>query len=79
MFAKLFVDHPRSVGETYFQHMAAALSFAGPLLVAGLAAVLHSVVPGLCQKVGSRTIVKLHQRLKGGHGRGAAMEGEYVI
>ena len=79
MFNKLFVDHPRSVGETYFEHMAAALSFAGPFLVAGLAATLHAFVPGLCQKVGSRTILSLHQRMTGGHGRGAAMEGEYSI
>ena len=79
MFAKLFLDHPRTVGESYFQHMGAALSFAGPLLLAGLAAVVHSIVPGLCQKSGSRTIIALHQRLTGGHGRGAAMEGEYMI
>ena len=44
-----------------------------------LAATLHAFIPGLCQKVGSRTILSLHQRLTGGHGRGAAMEGEYTI
>ena len=79
MFAKLFLDHPRIVGESYFQHMGVALSFAGPVLVAGMAAVVHAIVPGLFQKTGSRTILTLHQRIKGGHGRGAAMEGEYVI
>jgi len=79
MFAKLFVDHPSAVGETYTEHFGAALSYAGPLLLAGFAAVLHAFIPGLCQKTGSRTIVKLHQRLHAGHGRGATMEGEYSI
>ena len=79
MFRKLFTDHPAAVGETYAQHFVAALTYAGPLLLAGLAATLHAVVPGLCQKFGSRTIVRLHQRLHSGHGRGAVMDGEYVI
>jgi hypothetical protein len=79
MFRKLFIDHPTAVGETYGQHFVAALSYAGPLLLAGLAATVHAVVPGLCEKTGSRTIVSLHRRLHSGHGRGAVMDGEYVI
>ncbi len=79
MFRQLFLDHPRSVGETYLQHQAVALSFAWPLFVASLGAMLHAVVPGLCQKTGSRTILRLHGRITGGHGRGAATEVEYMI
>jgi hypothetical protein len=33
---RLFTEHPDAVGESYTEHMAVALSFAGPLLVAGL-------------------------------------------
>jgi hypothetical protein len=29
---RLFTEHPESVGESYFEHMGVALSFAGPLL-----------------------------------------------
>ncbi|MDF2812409.1 MAG: hypothetical protein K0S56_3440, partial [Microvirga sp.] len=29
---KLFTEHPDAVGESYFEHMGVALSFAGPLL-----------------------------------------------
>ncbi len=79
MFRKLFLDHPASVGETYPQHLVAALSIAGPLYKAALAATVHAVAPGLCQKTGSRTIIHLHRRITGGQGRGAAMEGEYSI
>ena len=79
MFRQLFIDHPRSVGETYLQHQAVALSFAWPLFVASLGAALHAFVPGLCQKTGSRTILSLHARITGGHGRGAATDAEYMI
>ena len=34
---RLFTEHPDAVGESYTEHMHLALSFAGPLLVAGLA------------------------------------------
>ncbi len=79
MFQRLMIDHPRSVGETYFEHQAAALSYAGPLFVAAFAATLHSIIPGLCQKTGSRIILGLHERLTRGWGRGAAMDAEYTI
>ncbi len=79
MFKRLFLDHPRSVGETYLEHQAVALGFAGPLFVAALGATLHAFVPGLCQKTGSRIIIALHGRMTRGQGRGAAMEAEYVI
>ena len=48
MFARLFLDHPQSVGENYFEHQRVALSFVGPLLFAGFACLLHAFVPGLC-------------------------------
>ena len=44
----LFTDHPEAVGEWYFEHMSVALSFAGPLLAAGLAALVHAFLPFLC-------------------------------
>jgi len=79
MFRQLFIDHPRSVGETYSEHQAIALSFAWPLFVASLGSALHAFVPGLCQTTGSRTILNLHARITGGRGRGAAAEAEYII
>lgn len=79
MFRKLFIEHPASVGETYGEHFVFALSFAGPLLVAGLGAALHAFIPALCQKTGSRTILDLHRRLTGNHGRGSTAEAEYMI
>jgi len=63
MFARLFLSHPESVGESYFEHQRAALSFAGPLLLAGFACILHAMIPGLCERTASQRIVMLHDRM----------------
>ena len=60
---ELFLKHPRAVGETYLEHMTVALSFALPLIAAGLACVVHALVPALFERTGSRAIVNLHTRL----------------
>lgn len=65
MFDRLFAAHPRSVNETYLQHQRVALSYALPLLGAGLAALVHALVPGLCQKTAGDAIRGLNARLDG--------------
>lgn len=64
-FAALFTDHPASVNESYFQHMRFALGFGFWLLLAGFAALVHALVPGLCQTTASRIIRKLYARIDG--------------
>jgi len=64
VFHRIFVSHPQSVGESYFQHQRVALSFAFPLLGAGLAAFLHALVPAVCERTAGNTIRKLHGRLE---------------
>jgi hypothetical protein len=60
MFARLFVDHPRAVNESYLEHMAASLGVASRLGSAALKCVVHAFVPGLCKTAGSDAILKLH-------------------
>ena len=62
-FKKLFTEHPASVGESYVEHMGVALSFASPLLVAGLAGLIHAVLPFLCVTTASGTVKRLHARM----------------
>jgi hypothetical protein len=64
MFKKLFVDHPDSMGESYFQHMAVAFGFGFTMLGGALACIIHGLVPGLFECSGSKTIVCLHDRLQ---------------
>ena len=60
---RLFMDHPESVGESYFEHMRTALSFAGPLAVAASAAFLHAFLPFLCERTASATVKRLYARM----------------
>lgn len=59
----LFTEHPRSVGESYFEHMGMAFSFSARMLVAGLACLIHGLFPFLCVKTGSMAITELHRRM----------------
>ena len=62
---KLFVAHPASVEESYFEHMGFALRFAFWLGVAALAALVHAVFPAACEKTASRIVTRLHGRIAG--------------
>lgn len=59
-----FTAHPASVNETYFQHMRFALSFAGLLFLAGMAALVHAILPALFENTASRIIRRLHRRIE---------------
>lgn len=63
MLKKLFVDHPASVNESYYQHMGVAFGFGFQMLIGALACFIHGLVPGLCQKTGSKTILCLNAQL----------------
>ncbi|HEX2886602.1 DUF6356 family protein [Vineibacter terrae] len=58
-----FVDHPASVGESYGQHMGMAFSFGGRMILAGIACLLHGLLPFLFVTTGSAMIRGLHQEM----------------
>jgi len=64
MLQALFVEHPKSVGETYLEHQRQAFSFAGSMLLASVACFIHGLVPGLFRCTGSQTIARLHERMR---------------
>ena len=61
---KLFTEHPESVGETYGEHMVRASCFGGRMVVAGLACMLHALLPFIFVKTGSQAINELHARMQ---------------
>jgi len=63
MSLALFTDHPASVGESYFQHLGSATSFGGRMILAGLACMLHGLMPFLFVRTGRRTVELLHDRM----------------
>lgn len=60
MLRKLFLDHPRTVHETYGEHWYVANRFGVQMVLAGLGTMLHGFVPGLMTRTGSNMIRKLH-------------------
>ncbi|MGB1033705.1 MAG: DUF6356 family protein [Paracoccaceae bacterium] len=72
-FLRAFRTHPASVGESYFGHMAFALRFSGRLMMAGAAALVHAVIPPLCETTASRITLALADDLVA-HRRGAAQD-----
>lgn len=63
MFHRLFVQHPRSVDESYIEHMGVASSFGWAMAKASCACFVHAMVPALCEKTGSSIIRELHGRM----------------
>lgn len=67
MFARIFLDHPAKVDETFLEHMAFALKFAGLLFAAAFAALIHAIIPCLFERTASGIIAQLYART---HNRG---------
>jgi hypothetical protein len=47
MLGRLFTDHPRSLGLSWFEHGTGAVKIGFKLIRAGVAALIHGIVPGL--------------------------------
>lgn len=60
----IFTEHPYRNGETYFQHMKKALSFAGTFFLLTLTAVVHAFLPFLFITTGSDTIKRLYINMR---------------
>ena len=56
-------EHPRSVGETYFQHLIHALGFAFKMFFGSITCLLHAIFPFLFINTGSKCIDELHDKM----------------
>lgn len=62
-FFAAFRAHPASVGETYLEHLFFALKFSFRLFGAGLAALIHALIPALFCSTASEKIHEMHADL----------------
>ncbi len=60
---RAFTEHPASVGESYGEHLLRATYFGTRMVVAGLACLLHGLLPFLFVRTGSRAIAELNDRM----------------
>lgn len=71
----LFLDHPSSVDESYFGHMAFALRFCAMLTLAAGAALIHAIFPFLCERTASTIVKNLYEKT---HTRMPSADPEHV-
>jgi len=62
-WSQLFTEHPTTVNETYFQHLANATSFGLRMIGGGLVCVVHGLLPGVFCTKASDTICELHESM----------------
>ena len=60
---RVFTDHPATVGESYGEHLGRATYFGLRMAFAGIACLIHGVLPFLFVRTGSRAIAELHNSM----------------
>lgn len=63
MIERTFLRHPRTVGESYGQHLVHAAGFSLAMFVGAVACLVHALIPALCVSTGSAIITRLHDRM----------------
>ncbi|MBI1774403.1 MAG: hypothetical protein HYR63_03555 [Proteobacteria bacterium] len=56
-----FLSHPRSVGQSYSEHLLFAQRYGWKMVKGGLAAILHGLMPFLFVTTASETVRELSQ------------------
>jgi hypothetical protein len=60
----LFLDHPRSVGESYPQHFGIAFMFGARMFAGALAAFVHALLPCVFTSTAGNIVRRLHAELQ---------------
>lgn len=76
---EFFLKHPRSVGETYLEHLVVAASFGLMMMAGGLACLVHAIVPAAFEHTASRMISALNTRMVTNRRRRGNVELDYAI
>ena len=63
MLAQLFQDHPKSLGMSWWEHGAGAIVIGGRMVCAGIACMVHAVVPALFTETAGKTVMSLHDHM----------------
>ena len=61
-----FTEHPESVGETYFEHLAVAAGFSRRLFKAAVCCGMHAIFPWKHCTTGSTAVKELHAQMTAG-------------
>ena len=65
MWTRLFLNHPRSVEESYGEHAIFAVRVAAQLFIAAFCALIHALIPGMFENTASKIVAKLYAQTAG--------------
>jgi hypothetical protein len=60
---RLFLEHPRSLGMSWAGHGIGAVVIGGKLFGAGLACLVHAVVPGVFTQTAGKTVTQMYDHM----------------
>jgi hypothetical protein len=60
---RLFTGHPRSLGMNWLGHGVGAVRIGGELIGAGLACMVHAIVPGWFTQTAGKTVTRIHSHM----------------
>ena len=63
MLGRLFRDHPESLGMSWAEHGAGAVVIGARMVGAGLACIVHAVVPGLFTQTAGKTVLSIYDHM----------------
>jgi len=63
MFDRIFLSHPRSVGESYTEHAGVAARFGVTMVIGGAACILHAFIPAIFPRTASDRVKKLYAQM----------------
>ena len=63
MVARLFTEHPRTLGMSWWGHGVGAVKIGLTMIGAGIACLVHAVVPGWFTETAGRTVMHLHDHM----------------
>lgn len=60
---RLFVEHPSSLGMSWAKHGAGAVLIGATLVGAGMACLIHALVPGWFTQTAGKTVARMHDHM----------------
>jgi hypothetical protein len=63
MTDRLFFEHPRSLGMSWAAHGVGAVAIGARLVGAGLACLVHAIVPGVFTQTAGKTVTHMYDHM----------------
>ena len=63
VLGRLFADHPRSLGMSWASHGIGAARISFELIGAGMACLIHAIVPGWFTQTAGRTVTRMYDHM----------------